>query len=104
MITRVPKVAPHVGAWIETTKVGMAQRLLMSHPMWVRGLKRPIRDYDHALAMSHPMWVRGLKPSRLADGVLELYVAPHVGAWIETCLGEDIPSFAKGRTPCGCVD
>ena len=34
-------VAPYVGAWIETIKVGMARRLLMSHPTWVRELKLP---------------------------------------------------------------
>ena len=34
-------VAPHVGAWIETTcHFGTLNILLKSHPMWVRGLKR----------------------------------------------------------------
>ena len=35
--------------------------------------------------MSHPMWVRGLKQDRLTKEHEEAEVAPHVGAWIETC-------------------
>ena len=34
------KVAPHVGAWIETPTRTRRRRKVMSHPMWVRGLKR----------------------------------------------------------------
>ena len=30
------------------------------------------------------MWVRGLKPSCLVEHVATLWVAPYVGAWIET--------------------
>ena len=43
------KVAPHVGAWIETELWKVYRRQIMSHPMWVRGLKlillcfRPLR-------------------------------------------------------------
>ena len=78
-------VAPHVGAWIEIFAGWiMRTKLMMSHPMWVRGLK-----YVHfgALAFfmpSHPMWVRGLKLWRGLMQVLGYQlVAPHVGAWIE---------------------
>ena len=34
------KVAPHVGAWIETEYLAVLKRNIKSHPMWVRGLKR----------------------------------------------------------------
>ena len=38
------KVAPHVGAWIETCGVThVFNGLESSHPMWVRGLKPPVR-------------------------------------------------------------
>ena len=30
------------------------------------------------------MWVRGLKPAALMGIPKSMYVAPHVGAWIET--------------------
>ena len=34
--------------------------------------------------MSHPTWVRGLKQSSFTLTVMNLRVAPYVGAWIET--------------------
>ena len=34
------KVAPHVGAWIETSSAKCYRYCAWSHPMWVRGLKR----------------------------------------------------------------
>ena len=36
--------------------------------------------------MSHPVWVRGLKLYCSHNLEHEPYVAPRVGAWIETCL------------------
>ena len=56
------KVAPHVGAWIETTRTSELFMELMSLPMWERGLK----------LQSH------------ANLFTVISVAPHVGAWIET--------------------
>ena len=56
-------VAPRVGAWIETTQ--SFYNLLdfkLSHPVWVRGLKRRLSE-KYAIARN---------------------VAPRVGAWIET--------------------
>ena len=35
-----PQVAPHVGAWIETVRVCNVRNCILSHPMWVRGLKQ----------------------------------------------------------------
>ena len=32
-------VAPYVGAWIETNLLRSESVLVLSHPMWVRGLK-----------------------------------------------------------------
>ena len=32
-------VAPYVGAWIETVNTIDGNSVLLSHPMWVRGLK-----------------------------------------------------------------
>ena len=55
-------VAPYVGAWIETLGARQLQSQLMSHPMWVRGLK-------HIISLP-------IRAERL--------VAPYVGAWIET--------------------
>jgi len=38
-LTCAIKVAPRVGAWIETTKEREIAKWNMSHPAWVRGLK-----------------------------------------------------------------
>ena len=55
-------VAPYVGAWIETQKKQVKyQKQLMSHPMWVRGLKHRAHITNQQSKVSHPMWVRGLK-------------------------------------------
>ncbi len=35
---------------------------MLSHPMWVRGLKRTSYEQYTLADKSHPMWVRGLKP------------------------------------------
>ena len=76
-----PQVAPHAGAWIETSR-------------W-RKMRQSIS--------SHPTRVRGLKPGEDEDYVEDDYVAPHAGAWIET--GNHVAIVEEGRrTPRGCVD
>ena len=55
-------VAPYVGAWIETSVQLLMSNVFRSHPMWVRGLKHLFGQQGAAISMSHPMWVRGLKP------------------------------------------
>ena len=54
---------------------------LMSHPVWVRGLKREERNLKGEGNLSHPVWVRGLKQAS----------ARHKAA-------------LESRTLCGCVD
>ena len=76
------KVAPHVGAWIETMSGSPdPEGKSESHPMWVRGLKLEELGEGGRVDLSHPMWVRGLKPV-IANG----------------------KGYVVGRTPCGCVD
>ena len=58
------KVAPYVGAWIETYDT-------------------IDEDVDNK---SHPTWVRGLKLIYYGAAVCAAPVAPYVGAWIETSL------------------
>ena len=54
-------VAPCVGAWIETNIIDKARFLRTSHPAWVRGLKQKPCIVLPKITMSHPAWVRGLK-------------------------------------------
>ena len=76
-------VAPYVGAWIETKKEDTFERPNLSHPTWVRGLKHIYMIGTLIGAGSHPTWVRGLKQPSYQEVQVE-YVAPYVGAWIET--------------------
>ena len=62
LIFLIVKVAPYVGAWIETR----------------------LRRSQFAYSLSHPMWVRGLKQLTTLIICHQLIVAPYVGAWIET--------------------
>ena len=118
-------VAPYVGAWIETDVRSRIYLNLQSHPMWVRGLKLDIGEVVNTNLQSHPMWVRGLKLA-WSQYLNNNYVAPYVGAWIETALGRKTEESAnvapyvgawietisvglrlgaeQGRTLCGCVD
>ena len=75
----------------------------MSHPTWVRGLKLFFHNLMWRDLVSHPTWVRGLKPSVNSIANSAPYVAPYVGAWIETCTAAQ--SFMdSSRTLRGCVD
>ena len=101
------RVAPRVGAWIETLSTSLYAQKVSSHPVWVRGLKLVRLFVNIVISQSHPVWVRGLKRSRvrypcrcmlqshpvwvrglkLPRGYLWhvfIVVAPRVGAWIET--------------------
>ena len=46
-------------------------------------------------------WIETVQKAEIP---LEDAVAPRVGAWIETTLPERIASYCARRTPCGCVD
>ena len=119
------KVAPYVGAWIETSGKITKNIWYRSHPMWVRGLK-PWRtgifcchscrtlcgcvDWNsgcilHAASyiLSHPMWVRGLKLQNVrCTGGLPL---SHP-MWVRglKLLHICIIGCHGSRTLCGCVD
>ena len=75
----------------------------MSHPMWVRGLKLAVGAHTAHRVRSHPMWVRGLKPP-ISTRLPLAYVAPYVGAWIETVWRSLCSPRVARRTLCGCVD
>ena len=56
--------------------------------MWVRGLKHLQSPNQEPLVRSHPVWVRGLKQQASDVNDFANWVAPRVGAWIETVLPE----------------
>src|SRR5438067_1036826 len=75
-------VAPHAGAWIETSGCASPPRRWRSLPTRERGLKRL---HEPADAEPGP-------------------VAPHAGAWIETPWSVSVRQSAAGRSPRGSVD
>ena len=98
-------VAPHVGAWIETFGNVDDETKLMSHPMWVRGLKLT-RMFAKCLKLikSHPMWVRGLKHQSTPYLLVDESSHP---MWVRGLKQETKTKETwsnKCRTPCGCVD
>ena len=70
-------VAPHVGAWIETSLYLASVNVILSLPTWERGLKH--------------RYMRSFQTSYL--------VAPHVGAWIETGKNPCSEMRRGGRAP-----
>ncbi len=60
---RRSKVAPFMGAWIETSsRRGVGPGRGRSRPSWARGLKLEAQDKGHVLPrVSRPSWARGLK-------------------------------------------
>ena len=104
--SHLQRVAPFMGAWIETPTSHLISsgwkshpswvrglKLLgssrfspawPSHPSWVRGLKLSMSSLSSLNVLSHPSWVRGLKLRRGPLPIHTLCVAPFMGAWIET--------------------
>jgi len=57
-----------------------------SRPTRARGLKLLIDESDPDMLASRPTRARGLKLQPLRQLLRKHHVAPHAGAWIETCL------------------
>ena len=55
------KVAPHVGAWIETAYKNADATGHTSRPTWARGLKHLHLGVGALVPKSRPTWARGLK-------------------------------------------
>ena len=75
-----------MGAWIETAPAMRLHSRSLSHLSWVRGLKLASIIEKNGNVESHLSWVRGLKHELMCLEIVLRYVAPFVGAWIETAL------------------
>ena len=76
----------------------------MSHPVWVRGLKLFAGIVTPAGLYVAPRVGAWIETSQEKAKVVGIYVAPRVGAWIETLLKAQHGTTEHRRTPCGCVD
>ena len=77
------KVAPYVGAWIETIIMKLSVTYLKSHPTWVRGLK-PANDIYLLTRRVAPYVGAWIETNHAHARTRNARVAPYVGAWIET--------------------
>ena len=99
---------------------------MQSLPLWERGLKSPLSEDLNLVYASLPLWERGLKCIDLEQQLMELGVAPLVGAWIEiisfvhvslrwvslplwerglkSSVCTAFTASSSGRSPCGSVD
>ena len=60
----IQKVAPRVGAWIETPLEKERQKELVVAPRVGAWIETILFCKTMVLLKSHPVWVRGLKPKR----------------------------------------
>ena len=98
-------VAPHAGAWIETTSRACCQKPRSVAPhagAWIETWN--CSEIYWAYALSHLTQVRGLKRYLNTFNTLRSPVAPHAGAWIETILMMMKLTWMKCRTSRRCVD
>ena len=72
--------------------------------MWARGLKQNELTSVKLYLASRPVWARGLKQVYHNNDLEEIYVAPRVGAWIETQATFVGERLRASRAPCGRVD
>src|SRR5438270_820063 len=99
------RVAPRVGAWIETFPRGgplMSDLVAPRVGAWIEtcagaGPRTGCRT-------SRPAWARGLKLINTVIAKIGLHVAPRVGAWIETTRIGAVRAEPTRRAPRGRVD
>ena len=72
--------------------------------MWVRGLKLGIYSCVPEADYVAPRVGAWIETACLIILLPLLIVAPRVGAWIETCRVAVSTPKELSRTPCGCVD
>ena len=73
-----------MGVWIEISSQNTPiLSPLMSHPLWVCGLKWQKSRSKFQQCLSHPLWVCGLKFPNQRPVLILKPVTPFMGVWIE---------------------
>ena len=88
ILLTVHHVAPYVGAWIETDFTSWCRVHSYVAPYVGAWIETPLSHLDDYWYESHPTWVRGLKHTYRKVHHKYKQVAPYVGAWIETELSK----------------
>ena len=79
-------VAPHAGAWIETLALAHSLIVALVAPHAGAWIETVLKQQVGFLLASLPTRERGLKHGSTPQAVSVDQVAPHAGAWIETLL------------------
>jgi len=101
---RPEKVAPHAGAWIETTQTRQPLGTPWSPPMRGRGLKHFNSGKYIDKWRSPPMRGRGLKRQKFNVIVDQLLSPPMRGRGLKHFIHRRMQPFVIRRPPCGGVD
>ena len=80
------------------------EKLFKSHPTWVRGLKRSDVFGSHTLFFVAPYVGAWIETVLTYWKSAQMSVAPYVGAWIETSKIDEESFEIESRTLRGCVD
>ena len=100
----VARVAPYVGAWIETISSGGSKFVGSVAPYvgaWIETDKQVEEKHSLQVAPYVGAWIETISYHSLPN---EFGVAPYVGAWIETAQPRRSALRCLRRTLCGCVD
>ncbi len=86
-----------MGVWIETQKMWNAENEYNVTPcmgVWIETPERATREPE---VMSHPVWVCGLKRLQLFVLLPTCYVTPCMGVWIETLVRQSVKCCARSH-------
>ena len=91
-VTLFQLVTPFMGVWIEILSLNIQQKHRNVTPfmgVWIEIFSASLR---RQAVMSHPLWVCGLKFSMFSPGFRIVTVTPFMGVWIEiTTWYTDLP-------------
>ena len=107
LIGRMPimlLVAPHVGAWIETSSSSENISVFAVAPHVGAWIETAFAGLGEAIASVAPHVGAWIETKAYRAISYNYIVAPHVGAWIETPQQGKAPLVGLSRTPRGCVD
>ena len=98
------RVAPRVGAWIETKgrcPLAVGDSVAPRVGAWIETYDNDLLTISGTVAPRVGAWIETLN---VLGVVLNMIVAPRVGAWIETHPIRIEDKTKGGRTSCRCVD
>ena len=90
-------VAPRVGAWIETNEYQTEEHTYHVAPRVGAWIETDMDEDMYNRLVSHPVWVRGLKLKIRSTRPKSYHVAPRVGAWIETSEGFRVSPYPESH-------